>query len=296
MSDCGVGPWNRSHRTWAESSGEGSGESPEHSVGIVNDIAIRELIHPEPVVNECVHPGRVACDLVSCAVVPLTQGLDDDVGPWKSEVDADHSVAGASEDLLCVGPRERRGIDKSKKLSFEPAVSATTELERVDCVEQLGNPVPPLCCERDDPSVHEPLAELAVSKARVVRSDESFRRFGSCEIDNGPGPAGDGQFSDPAPIDERQRSGRVDSLTDAPDVSMPLGRDIERSTELEPVKSVESGGSWSARPDIAPDVEEECGQLCGWPGSCAGQAIGVCSGLDEGAALDSAPKLVIRSA
>jgi hypothetical protein len=296
VSDCGGDFANPSHRTWAESPGEGRGESPEHRVGIVNDIAIRELIDPEPVVDECVHPGRVACDLLRCAVVPLTQGLDDDVGPWKSEVNSDDSIAGASEDLLCVGSRERRGIDKSKKLSFEPAVPASTELERVDRVEQLGNPVPPLCCERDDPSVHKPLAELAVSKARVVRSNESFRRLGSCEIDDGPSPAGDGQTSDPAPIDERQRSGRVDSLTDAPDVSMPLGRDIERSTELEPVKSVESGGSWPACPDIAPNVEEQRSQLCGWPAWCAGQAIGVCSGLDEGAALDSAPKLVIRSA
>jgi hypothetical protein len=51
---------NPVRRTWAESSGEGSGESPEHSVGLVNDIAIRELINPEPVVDECVNSGGVA--------------------------------------------------------------------------------------------------------------------------------------------------------------------------------------------------------------------------------------------
>jgi hypothetical protein len=133
---------NPVRRTWAESSGEGSGESPEHSVGLVNDIAIRELINPEPVVDECVHSGGVACDLLRCAVEPLTQGLDDDVGPWKSEVDADDSVAGASEDLLCVGPRERCGFDKSKKLSFEPAPPRPNSNELI-ALSSLGIPYLP---------------------------------------------------------------------------------------------------------------------------------------------------------
>ena len=297
MSGCSVVLRNPPHtNTWVESLGEGSGEPPEDGSRLVDDIVICELIHPEPVVNERVHPGSIACDLIRRAVVPKAQDFDNDVCPRKSEVDTDDAVLGPSEDLLRVGPRQRRGSDKSEKLSLEPAVTTSTELERVDCVEQLGDPVPSLCRQRDDSPVHEPFAELAVSEARVVCRDESFRRFRSCEVDDGSRPAGDGQFSNPAAIDERQSSGRVDSMTDAPDVSMSLSGDIERCTELEPVESEEGGGCGSARPDIAADVEEQCGELCAWSGWCAGQAIGVRAGLCEGAALDSAPKLVIRSA
>lgn len=71
------------------------------------------------------------------------------------------------------------------------------------------------------------------------------------------------------------------------DAVVPMASDLDdgvgrRKSEVNADDSLPGSNpsnSWRAtsvglpRPgNAAPDVEEECGQLCGWPGSCAGEA------------------------